>query len=125
MSTYLPTSPLRQQIKFLLLLSLLLLLFVQNLTKSQIETKAIDFEASFEGNDLMPLTVFMGKINVSLFERTTMLDYQSSFFGDTILVPSGQNESGKVVILRIQRQSSWRWLLNVIQGHSLERETEW
>lgn len=54
----------------------------------------------------------------------TMLDYQSSFYGGTILVPSGQNESGKVVTPRIQKQSSWRWLLNVSQGHSLERGTE-
>lgn len=53
-----------------------------------------------------------------------MLDYQSSFYGGTILVSGGQNKSGKVVTPRIWRQSSWRWLLNVSQVHGLERGTE-
>jgi len=33
---------------------------------AQIETRAIDFTASLEGNGLLPWPVFMGKINVSL-----------------------------------------------------------
>lgn len=35
--------------------------------KPQKETKAIEFTASFKGDGLMPLLVFMGKTNISLF----------------------------------------------------------
>lgn len=50
-----------------------------------------------------------------------MIAYQSSFPGDTILVPSGQKELEKVFTHSIQRPSSWKWLLNVNQGHSKAR----
>lgn len=55
--------------------------------KSQTKTKTIDFIASFEGNGLMPSPVFMGKTNVNLFERMTILVCQSSFCGGIILEP--------------------------------------
>lgn len=47
--------------------------------KSQTKTKTIDFIASFEGNGLMPSPVFMGKTNVNLFERMTILSVNPHF----------------------------------------------
>lgn len=82
--TRLPNSLLRSKSGFW---RFFCLLFFSTKAHEISETKTIDFIASFEGNGLMPLPVFMGKTNVNLFEGMTMLVCQSSFCIGAILEP--------------------------------------